>query len=92
MLDRANTTRAPAKASPPHAAPMMKSQSGQGRAPAGQAGPVTRQATGKGQNDAIPRRREKGKESEEVIRQLRAICSHGDPNQIYRSLTKIGQG
>jgi p21-activated kinase 1 len=71
---------------------MMKSQSGQGRAPAGQAGPVTRQATGKGQNDAIPRRREKGKESEEVIRQLRAICSHGDPNQIYRSLTKIGQG
>jgi hypothetical protein len=70
---------------------MMKSQSGQGKAPP-QASAVTRQPTGKGQNDAIPRRRDKGKENEEVIRQLRAICSHGDPNQIYRSLTKIGQG
>lgn len=93
LLDRANTTRAPAKPSPPQAVPMGKSQSGQGRAP-GPSTPLGRQPTGgKNQNDAIPRRREKaGKESEEVIRQLRAICSHGDPNQIYKGLTKIGQG
>ena len=93
LLDRANTTRAPAKPSPPQAVPMGKSQSGQGRAPRPST-PLGRQPTGgKNQNDAIPRRREKaGKESEEVIRQLRAICSHGDPNQIYKGLTKIGQG
>jgi p21-activated kinase 1 len=81
LLDRETTTRAPAKPSPPQAVPMGKSKS-LGRQPTG----------GKAQNDAIPRRRDKGKENEEVIRQLRAICSSGDPNQIYRSLTKIGQG
>lgn len=72
---------------------MGKSQSGQGRAPAGASPSLGRQPTnGKPQNEAIPRRRDKGKENEEVIRQLRAICSSGDPNQIYKSLTKIGQG
>ena len=39
-----------------------------------------------------PRRREKAKENEEVIRHLQAICSPGDPNHVYRSLQKIGQG
>ena len=93
LLDRANTTRAPAKPSPPQAVPMGKSKSGQGGPPPGPSTSLGRQPTGgKAQNDAIPRRRDKGKENEEVIRQLRAICSSGDPNQIYRSLTKIGQG
>ena len=44
------------------------------------------------QQGATPRRREKAKENEEVIRQLQAICSPGDPNGMYRGLSKIGQG
>ncbi|OCF39778.1 STE/STE20/PAKA protein kinase [Kwoniella heveanensis CBS 569] len=39
-----------------------------------------------------PRRRDKQKENEEVIRQLQAICTPGDPNQVYKNLVKIGQG
>ena len=39
-----------------------------------------------------PRRRDKQKENEEVIRQLQAICSPGDPNQVYKNLHKVGQG
>ena len=58
---------------------------------------MARQPTqGKPQQQAAagaPRRREnKAKESEEVIRQLQTICTPGDPNQVYRNLTKIGQG
>ena len=92
-LDRANTTRAPVKNSPPHGTAMAKSQSGQGRTPPGASGPLGRQPTGSKKDQAsTTRRRDKDKENEEVVRQLRAICSPGDPNQIYRNLTKIGQG
>lgn len=99
-LDRANTTRAPnSKASPPQGLPMMKSASQSGgppRQPAGAA--VARQPTQTKQQQqqanggATPRRRDKAKENEEVIRQLTAICSPGDPNLVYRGLQKIGQG
>lgn len=72
---------------------MSKSQSGQGRTPPGASGPLGRQPTaGKNKDAPTTRRRDKEKENEEVIRQLKAICSPGDPNQIYRSLQKIGQG
>ena len=103
-LDRANTTRAPAKqAYPPAGLPMAKSRSQQGARPdqglpsGGGAAALARQPTqGKPQQQAAagaPRRREnKAKESEEVIRQLQTICTPGDPNQVYRNLTKIGQG
>lgn len=97
-LDRANTTRAPAsKESPPQALPMGKSHSQQGgpsRQQPQASQPVTRQPTqGKGQQPApTARRRDKQKENEEVIRQLQAICSPGDPNLVYRNLQKIGQG
>ena len=72
---------------------MGKSQSGQGRTPPGTSDPLGRQPTGSKKDQAsTTRRRDKDKENEEVVRQLRAICSPGDPNQIYRNLTKIGQG
>ena len=99
-LDRANTTRAPiSKGSPPQANQMAQSHSQQGNGqrgpPSGQA--VARQPTQKQQQQAThgaatPRRRDKQKENEEVIRQLQAICSPGDPNAVYRNLQKIGQG
>ncbi|WWC91198.1 uncharacterized protein L201_006140 [Kwoniella dendrophila CBS 6074] len=44
------------------------------------------------QGGATPRRRDKQKENEEVIRQLQAICTPGDPNLTYKNLVKIGQG
>lgn len=97
-LDRANTTRAPAsKGSPPQALPMGKShsqQGGQSRQQPAASQPVARQPTqSKGQQPApTARRRDKQKENEEVIRQLQAICSPGDPNLVYRNLQKIGQG
>ncbi len=104
-LDRANTTRAPgSKTSPPQAFLLAKSQSQEGHQQRARADPglppagtaaagLARQHTaGKGQHGATPRRRDKTKENEEVIRQLQAICSPGDPNHVYRSLQKIGQG
>ena len=95
-LDRANTTRAPAsKSSPPQPVPMAQSSSQQGHPTRGPPGGVPqRQPTNKQpqQGGATPRRRDKQKENEEVIRQLQAICSPGDPNQVYRNLQKIGQG
>lgn len=101
-LDRANTTRAPGtKGSPPQAVPLAKSHSQQGSGhravpPSSQAAALARQHTqGKQQAAAggpAPRRRDKAKENEDVIRQLQAICSPGDPSQIYRNLQKVGQG
>ena len=97
-LDRANTTRASgSKTSPPNAMPMTKSQSQQGQPARGRTDPgqplpgAAQHLQGK-QQSATPRRREKGKENEQVIRQLVAICSPGDPHQVYRGLQKIGQG
>lgn len=49
-------------------------------------------STTKGRDAPAPRRRDKAKDNEEVIRQLQQICSPGDPNSIYRNLVKIGQG
>ncbi|KAL1407593.1 hypothetical protein Q8F55_007026 [Vanrija albida] len=98
-LDRSNTTRAPTtqKASPP----LHKSQSQSGRrrerereptpGASTPAGGVARSTT-KGREAGAPRRRDKAKENEEVIRQLQTICSPGDPNLIYKNLVKIGQG
>lgn len=102
-LDRANTTRAPtSKASPPHALPMAKSHSGQGTGKHAHHGPVAaqplaRQPTSKKEQQqaaqqGAPRRRDKAKENEDVVRQLQSICTPGDPNTVYRSLQKIGQG
>ncbi|WWC64014.1 uncharacterized protein I303_106620 [Kwoniella dejecticola CBS 10117] len=103
-LDRANTTRAPAsKAAPPSAVPMGKSHSQQGPKgkadqglPSNNAGLARNQTQGgtsrQPQGGATPRRRDKQKENEEVIRQLQAICTPGDPNQVYKNLVKIGQG
>ncbi|TXT09059.1 hypothetical protein VHUM_02533 [Vanrija humicola] len=103
QLDRANTTRAPPtqKASPP----LHKSQSQSGRRrerererereqPSGASTPVggVARSTTKGREAGAPRRRDKAKENEEVIRQLQTICSPGDPNLIYKNLVKIGQG
>lgn len=62
-----------------------------GGSSSGGAGGVARSQT-KGRDAPAPRRRDKAKESEEVIRQLQQICSPGDPNGIYRNLVKIGQG
>ncbi|KAK1922615.1 kinase-like domain-containing protein [Papiliotrema laurentii] len=97
-LDRANTTRASgtkASSPQPQAVPLSASNSQQGhptRGPPG--GAPQRQPTNKQtqQGAATPRRRDKQKENEEVIRQLQAICSPGDPNSVYRNLQKIGQG
>lgn len=51
------------------------------------------QTTRQQQQGATPRRREKEKkENEEVIRQLRMICTPGDPNLVYKNFRKIGQG
>ena len=84
---------------------MAKSQSGQSRQkhdgpPAGgqpiqrshTQGKQQQQAAGAGGQAGAPRRRDKNKENEEVIRQLQSICSPGDPNGVYRNLHKIGQG
>jgi p21-activated kinase 1 len=94
-LDRSISSRAPASHKQP--APTLhksKSQSAKSRdAPAvpgsANAG-VARNATKT--REQGPRRRDKTKENEEVIRQLTSICSPGDPNAIYRNLVKIGQG
>ncbi|KAI9636781.1 kinase-like domain-containing protein [Dioszegia hungarica] len=99
-LDRANTTRAPtSKASPPQGLPMAKSSSGQGTAKHLHQGPVAAQPLARAptsKKDAAqqgqPRRRDKAKENEDVVRQLQSICTPGDPNLVYRSLQKIGQG
>ena len=101
-LDRANTTRAPARPpQQPQGLAMAKSQSGSSRQrhdgpPAGTA-PIQRSHTqGKqqaaAQQQGAPRRRDKNKENEDVVRQLQSICSPGDPNGVYRNLHKIGQG
>nr|AAL58842.1 PAK1 kinase [Cryptococcus neoformans var. neoformans] len=51
------------------------------------------QTTTRQQQGATPRRREKEKkENEDVIRQLRMICTPGDPNLVYKNFRKIGQG
>ena len=64
---------------------MAKSHSGQG----GAKNQPRQQA---GARDQGARRRDKAKEHAETIRQLQTICSPGDPNAIFRSLVKIGQG
>jgi p21-activated kinase 1 len=108
QLDRSHTTRAASKPSPsPSSAAMTKSHSQSGGrsraeraepappAPGSAAAALSRQHTqGKQQTaqQGTTRRRDKAKENEEVIRQLQAICSPGDPNQVYRNLQKIGQG
>lgn len=100
-LDRSISTRAPPTQKP--SPPLHKSQSQSGRRrererereqPPGAttpAGGVARSTT-KGREAGAPRRRDKAKENEEVIRQLQTICSPGDPNLIYKNLVKIGQG
>ncbi|KAK8844042.1 hypothetical protein IAR55_006836 [Kwoniella newhampshirensis] len=105
MLDRANTTRAPtSKPSGSSAVPLAKSHSQQGHraqrdqvpqagGPAAAAAALTRQQTqGRQADGSTPRRRDKPKENEDVVRQLRAICTPGDPTQVYKNLTKVGQG
>lgn len=104
VLDRANTTRAPtSKPTSAGAVPMGKSHSQQGQRVKPDQGPssskagLARNQTQGGtsrqqQGEATPRRRDKQKENEEVIRQLQAICTPGDPNQVYKNLVKIGQG
>ncbi|WVQ81098.1 hypothetical protein IAT38_003220 [Cryptococcus sp. DSM 104549] len=111
VLDRANTTRAPASkpsGSSSGGVAMGKSHSQQGHRPkdapgqgagagaSGAQGGLTRQQTqdSSRRGDATPRRRdrEKQKEHEDVVRQLRSICSKGNPNEIYRNFRKIGQG
>lgn len=95
QLDRANTTRAPTtkQAPPPGGLQMTKSQSSQGRKEKERE--KERERDVKAQEQGAPRRRDKRHEKEEaerVIRQLQSICTPGDPNQVYRSLHKIGQG
>jgi p21-activated kinase 1 len=81
---------------------MAKSQSGSSRSrqdpglPPGSA-PIGRSQTQKQQQQqapqqGVPRRRDKAKENEDVVRQLQAICSPGDPHGVYKNLHKIGQG
>lgn len=100
-LDRANTTRAPtSKASPPNALPMTKTPSNPGTAKHLHQGPVAAQPLARAPTSkkdqaaqqGQPRRRDKAKENEDVVRQLQSICTPGDPNLVYRSLQKIGQG
>jgi p21-activated kinase 1 len=78
---------------------MAKSSSGQGTAKHLHQGPVAAQPLARAptsKKDAAqqgqPRRRDKAKENEDVVRQLQSICTPGDPNLVYRSLQKIGQG
>ncbi|OCF56442.1 STE/STE20/PAKA protein kinase [Kwoniella mangroviensis CBS 10435] len=103
-LDRANTTRAPTtKPTASGSVPMGKSHSQQGQGQRGGPSPSgsgsaglarnqTQGGTSRQQGGATPRRRDKQKENEEVIRQLQAICTPGDPNAVYKNLVKIGQG
>ncbi|ORX39161.1 kinase-like domain-containing protein [Kockovaella imperatae] len=95
-LDRANTTRAPAsRISPPGQNGAVPGASHQqppsSRAPPQSAGVQPRQPPANN-NGVTPRRREKDLTSQQVVRQLRQICSPGDPNLVYRNLVKIGQG
>ncbi|WVR09051.1 hypothetical protein IAU60_006112 [Kwoniella sp. DSM 27419] len=92
----------------PGSIPLSKSQSqqgsrprqdqglghGQGPMPSGSAGGALARAQtqGKQQQGGSTRRREKQKENEDVVRQLQAICTPGDPSQVYKNLVKIGQG
>ncbi|KIR82418.1 STE/STE20/PAKA protein kinase [Cryptococcus gattii E566] len=56
-------------------------------------GGLSRNQTTRKQQAATPRRREKEKKgNEEVIRQLRMICTPGDPNLVYKNFRKVGQG
>ncbi|ADV23175.1 Serine/threonine-protein kinase STE20, putative [Cryptococcus gattii WM276] len=56
-------------------------------------GGLSRNQTTRQQQAATPRRREKEKKgNEEVIRQLRMICTPGDPNLVYKNFRKVGQG
>lgn len=102
-LDRSVSSRTPTSSSKaPPSLHKSHSQSGRSRRPEHPQNPppvpqapsqgVARSTT-KGRDQAgNTRRRDKAKESEEVIRQLQQICSPGDPNSIYRQLNKIGQG
>ncbi|BEJ15763.1 hypothetical protein CspHIS471_0503680 [Cutaneotrichosporon sp. HIS471] len=102
-LDRSVSSRTPTSSNKPSPS-LHKSHSQSGRSrrpehpqnappvPQAPSQGVTRSTT-KGRDQAVTtRRRDKAKESEEVIRQLQQICSPGDPNSIYRQLNKIGQG
>lgn len=54
---------------------------------------LSRNQTTRQQQAVTPRRREKEKKgNEEVIRQLRMICTPGDPNLVYKNFRKVGQG
>lgn len=92
-LDRSQTTRTPGSSSrSPH--PDTGESSRHRGDPHGNG--VARHNT-QGNKQAAPehgtaRRREKSKDNAEVVRQLQAICSPGDPNAIYRNLQKVGQG
>ncbi|KAL7421293.1 hypothetical protein Q5752_004178 [Cryptotrichosporon argae] len=89
-LDRSNTTRPPTNKAAP---PLHKSVSQSARRDGPSASQPLARAQTKGNKDMpAPRRRDKAKENEEVVRQLQAICTPGDPNQVYRNLAKIGQG
>lgn len=63
---------------------------GAGRAPQPQVAPSSAAAAGGG---ARPRQRPRAPSSSiDVVAHLKRICSEGDPREIYRGFTKIGQG
>ncbi|KAK3384523.1 hypothetical protein B0T24DRAFT_89478 [Lasiosphaeria ovina] len=64
--------------------PRQAETNGSGRVPQAQAGLQ--------QSGARPRHRPRQSNGMDVTAALKSICTPGDPRQIYRSFTKIGQG
>ena len=100
-IDRSLSQRRPdprqAPAPPPQQQPFSKpslqsSHPSRGPANSPATSALSRNASKATPGTATPRRREKPKESFDVIAKLKAICTDADPTKLYRSLVKIGQG
>jgi p21-activated kinase 1 len=88
--------RATSKRQPPHAAPGQYGQ-GYNRQPDTNGAQVAQrqqqqQSAATGNPQARPRHRPRQSNGIDVIQSLRRICSEGDPREIFRGFTKIGQG
>jgi p21-activated kinase 1 len=80
---QASKRQQPTPPSSQHQVPRPADANGASRAPAGAAPPA---------GTARPRHRPRQSNGIDVVAALKRICSEGDPRDIYRGFTKIGQG
>ncbi|KAK3941680.1 putative Serine/threonine-protein kinase [Diplogelasinospora grovesii] len=80
----ASKRQQPTPPSSQHQQPRQPDANGSSRAPQGPAGVP--------QIGARPRHRPRQSNNIDVVASLKRICSEGDPRDIYRGFTKIGQG